>query len=169
MKLVAFLGNPGSQFKGTRHNAAWELCETMQKQGLIPDNWQSKFHSLYCKVGDTIFLKPQTYMNLSGQAIQEASKFYSIEPKNILIVHDDIELKFGEVKKQLGGGMGGHNGLRSIKQNLNTEEFSRLRIGVGRPEDINAHMDVATWVTAHFTDLESKLLEDVFQKAIVLI
>ncbi len=102
-------------------------------------------------------------MNLSGRSVQEAAKFYSIKPEDILVVHDDIELKFGEYKKQLGGGMGGHNGLRSIKQNLGTEQFMRLRIGVGRPEDNHSQMDVATWVTARFTELEEKLLQDLFK------
>lgn len=165
-KLVVFLGNMGSQF---RHNAGWMVCDKMVQSGIIPDNWQTKFHALYCKVGDTVYLKPQTYMNNSGISVQEAAKFYNIKADDILVVHDDIELKFGEIKMQLGGGMGGHNGLRSIKQHLNTEQFNRIRIGVGRPEDSNAHMDVATWVTAHFTDLEMHILEDLTQKASILI
>lgn len=162
-KLTAFLGNPGSQFKQTRHNTAWMLCDALIKDGAIPQNWQEKFHGLYCKVGDMVYLKPQTFMNLSGQSVQECAKFFSVKPEDILIVHDDIELKFGEFKKQLGGGMGGHNGLRSIKQSLGTDQFMRLRIGVGRPEDNNSQMDVATWVTARFSELEEKLLPDVFK------
>jgi len=168
-KIIVFLGNPGSQFNGTRHNTGWALCDMLQADGIIPTNWQNKFHALYCKDGETVYLKPQTYMNLSGQSVQEAAKFYNVKAENIIVVHDDIELKFGEVKKQLGGGMGGHNGLRSVKQNLGTDQFQRLRIGVGRPEDSNAHIDVATWVIGHFSDVEKSQMELVLKKAITLL
>jgi len=164
-KLVAFLGNPGSQFNGTRHNTGWGVLDKMIELGKINSSWQEKFHSKYCKVGETIFLKPLTYMNLSGTAVQEAAKFYAVKPEDIIIVHDDIELKFGEIKLQLGGGMGGHNGLRSVKQCLGTDKFQRLRVGVGRPEDNNCKMDVSSWVTAHFTDIENKCIQNIYEQA----
>lgn len=100
-------------------------------------------------------------MNLSGIAVQEAAKFFNIDVDNILIVHDDIELDFGVVKIQQGGGMAGHNGLRSIKQHMNSDNFYRLRIGVGRPEV----MDVASWVTARFSEQEEAKLPLAFSRA----
>lgn len=156
-KLVVFLGNPGSQYAKTRHNTAWLCCDT-----LINENrWQEKFHGLFIKDGETVYLKPQTFMNESGVSIQETAKFFNISADNILVVHDDIEMKFGDVKVQQGGGLGGHNGLRSVKQHMNTDTFWRLRIGVGRPQV----MDVASWVTSRFTEDEESNLVHVFSHA----
>lgn len=169
MNLIVFLGNPGSQYRQTRHNTGWLFCGYLEQRGHLSSSWQEKFHALVCKVGNTVYLKPQTFMNNSGISVQECAKFYNIDAKDILVVHDDIELKFGEVKKQLGGGMGGHNGLRSIKQNLNTDQFMRLRIGVGRPEDSNEHIDVATWVTSRFSEIEEKSLDSIMEKAVNLL
>lgn len=104
-------------------------------------------------------------MNESGTAVREAADFFGIKAENILVVHDDIELKFGEVRQQLGGGMGGHNGLRSIKQHMSTDKFLRLRIGIGRPEQSNLHIDVASWVLGRFTEIEKKELENTFSRA----
>ena len=155
-KLIVFLGNPGIQYRQTRHNAGWIVCDHFTRSQFISDSWQTKFHALYTKHGNAILLKPQTYMNESGIAVQEASKFYNIAPKDILVVHDDIELAFGTVRLQLGGGMGGHNGLRSIKQHIGTDQFSRLRIGIGRPP---AQIQVADFVLGRFTELEERQLE----------
>ncbi len=156
-RLIVFLGNPGSQYSQTRHNAGWLMCQSCVKE----DRWQEKFHGLFAKNGETIYLKPQTFMNESGISVQEATCFFNINPDNILIVHDDIEMKFSEVKIQKGGGMGGHNGLRSVKQHLNTDKFWRLRIGVGRPDV----MDVASWVTSRFSAEEESKLPLVFLRA----
>lgn len=160
--MIVFLGNPGVQYRCTRHNAGWLVCTHLQDIAGITDNWQTKFHGLYTKQGDTILLKPQTFMNVSGTSVQEAAKFYNIPAKDILVVHDDIELPFGTVKVQLGGGMGGHNGLRSVKQNLGTDQFRRLRIGVGRPPAV---MQVADFVLGRFTPLEEKQLESTLDNA----
>lgn len=156
-KLAVFLGNPGMQYKRTRHNTAWLFCDF-----LSGFQWQTKFHSQFCKDSNLVYLKPQTYMNESGLAVQEAAKFFSIKPQDILVVHDDIELPFGETRLQLGGGMGGHNGLRSVKQNLSTPEFMRLRIGIGRPV---GKIQVADYVLGRFSPVEEAQLEDVFRKA----
>lgn len=155
-KLIVFLGNPGIQYRQTRHNAGWIACDHLLKTRHITDSWQTKFHAQYTKQGNAILLKPQTFMNVSGVSVQEAAKFYNIQSKDILVVHDDIELPFGATKLQLGGGMGGHNGLRSIKQNLGTDQFMRLRIGVGRPPAV---MQVADYVLGRFSPLEEKQLE----------
>lgn len=155
-KLIVFLGNPGIQYRQTRHNAGWIACDHLLKTRHITDTWQTKFHAQYTKQGNAILLKPQTFMNVSGVSVQEAAKFYNIQSKDILVVHDDIELPFGTTKIQLGGGMGGHNGLRSIKQNLGTDQFMRLRIGVGRPPAV---MQVADYVLGRFSPFEEKQLE----------
>ena len=164
-KLIVFLGNPGLQYRQTRHNVAWLVCDSLcdMLSGTVPQiSWQSKFHGLYCKQGDSILLKPQTFMNESGISVQEASKFYNIDPKQVMVVHDDIELEFGKVKAQLGGGMGGHNGLRSVKQHLGTDQFRRLRVGVGRPD---ARVQVADHVLGRFSPVEERLIGSILECA----
>lgn len=161
MKMVVMLGNPGTQYKTTRHNAGFMFCSAV-----FPDfSWQTKFHAQYSKQSNIIYLLPQTFMNESGIAVQAAAEFFNIEPQNILVVHDDIEQEFGNVKIQRGGGMAGHNGLRSIKQHLGSDDFFRIRIGIGRPE----HSDVANYVLGHFSELEQKILENTFSKAAELL
>ncbi len=156
-KLIVFLGNPGTQYSRTRHNAPWLMIDNV-----IPEEkWNDKFHGIFLKKGETIYLKPQTYMNESGISVQEAAKFFNIKADSILIVHDDIEMKFSDVKIQKGGGMGGHNGLRSVKQHLNTDGFWRLRLGVGKP----AVMDVSSWVTSRFSEEEELKLPLMFSHA----
>lgn len=156
-KLIVFLGNPGPQYAKTRHNAGYLMCQSCVKE----DRWQEKFHGLFMKDKEKIYLKPLTYMNESGISVQEAANFFNIDSDCILIVHDDIEMKFSDVKIQKGGGMGGHNGLRSVKQHLNTDDFWRLRIGVGRPST----MDVASWVTSRFSEEEESKLPLVLSRA----
>lgn len=151
------LGNPGPQYRNTRHNAGFMFCDSLS----LPETWQTKFNGLYIKKGDTVFLKPQTFMNESGNSVQKAAKYFGIDSTDILVVHDDIEQEFGSVKIQRAGGMAGHNGLRSVKQNLSTDDFWRLRIGIGRPQ----HGDVASFVLGHFSELEEKMLEDTFVRA----
>ncbi|MBO4716923.1 MAG: aminoacyl-tRNA hydrolase [Spirochaetales bacterium] len=161
-KLIVFLGNPGIQYRQTRHNAGWILCDRVTERLGLDGKWQTKFHGLFIKNGNSVLLKPQTFMNESGFSIQEASRFFNIKPQEILVVHDDIELEFGEVRMQLGGGMGGHNGLRSVRQHLGTDQFRRLRIGVGRPP---ARIQVADYVLGRFTEIEEKQLQDILENA----
>ncbi len=162
-KIIVFLGNPGVQYKRTRHNAGWLVCDALTEKNGINQTWMTKFHSLYLKAGNLLLLKPQTYMNESGLAVQEAAKFYAIEPDSILIVHDDVELPFGTVKLQQGGGLGGHNGLKSIKTHFGTDSFCRLRIGVGRPP---SPISVADFVLGRFSPEEEKILPQILDKAI---
>ncbi|MBQ7644939.1 MAG: aminoacyl-tRNA hydrolase [Spirochaetales bacterium] len=161
-KMIVFLGNPGIQYRLTRHNVGFMVCDKVLKLMGESSSWQTKFHALFIKRGPCVLLKPQTFMNESGISVQEASKFFGIAPSDILVVHDDIELPFGEVRRQLGGGMGGHNGLRSVRQHLGTDAFCRLRIGVGRP---SGGMQVADYVLARFSPLEEKQLELTLESA----
>lgn len=165
-KLIVFLGNPGLQYRQTRHNVGWLVCDSLcdRISKTVPQiSWQTKFHGLYTKQGDSILLKPQTFMNESGISVQEAAKFYNIDPKQIMVVHDDIEMEFGQIKAQLGGGMGGHNGLRSVKQHIGTDQFRRLRVGVGRPD---ARIQVADYVLGRFSPIEERMLETVLESAV---
>src|SRR5918912_4279209 len=133
--LVAGLGNPGREYERTRHNAGWlVLDELARRQG---GSWRSKFSGSLAEVrlGERrlALLKPETYMNESGRSVGAAARFYKVPPEHTLLVHDDVDLEEGRLQARLGGGLAGHNGLRSIAQHLGTNDFLRLRIGVGRP------------------------------------
>lgn len=157
IKLIAFLGNPGPNYKNTRHNAGYILFDELNGA----ETTLSKFHSFYVKKGAIHMIKPLTYMNLSGTAVSEAASFFKLKPEEILICHDDLELPLGEVRLQQGGGLQGHNGLRSIKERLGSADFHRLRIGIGRP----AHGDVRLYVTSPFKEDEMILLRQSLHKA----
>lgn len=157
-KMIVFLGNPGNQYEKTRHNAGRLFCSFLNPAG----PWQTKFHGEFFKEGEVVWLRPSTYMNESGLSVRECSDFFGIPADRILAVHDDIELGFGRVILRAGGGTGGHNGLRSLKQHLGTDGFVRLRIGVGRPE---GPMDVASFVLSRFSEKEETELPAVFSLA----
>ena len=161
--MVVFLGNPGIQYRQSRHNVGFMVCDRFLERMNLTDSWQTKFHAGFLKQLSYVLLKPQTFMNGSGVSVQEASRFFGITPDNILVVHDDIELPFGEVRRQIGGGMGGHNGLRSVRQHLGTDAFGRLRVGVGRP---SGGMQVADFVLARFSPVEEKQMENILDSAV---
>jgi PTH1 family peptidyl-tRNA hydrolase len=155
IELVAFLGNPGPIYAHNRHNAGWLLSENMPLLDSIL--WKKKHNGLFSKIGNVCFLKPETYMNVSGIAVQSAAIFLKIPPERILIVHDELDLTLGQASFKFSGGLNGHNGLRSIKACLGSADFWRLRIGIGRPEK----GEVINWVLSDFTSDESPLLERV--------
>ena len=189
IELVAFLGNYGEEYKNTRHNTAWLFEDSVRYLSNL--SWQNKFKaefavedykSLVQKMvdlnilklrsdsslpvpencpGKIYFMKPLTYMNLSGQAVIEACKFYKISAENVLIVHDEIELALGFLSLKWSGGLGGHNGLRSLKEVFGTPDFWRLRFGVGKPSNGN----VADYVLGRFSQDESITLSQVFSVA----
>lgn len=134
--LVAGLGNPGREHEHDRHNAGWMVADELARRHGA--TWRAKFSG---KLGETrldgarvALLKPETYMNESGRAIASAARYFKVEPEDLLVVHDDVDLELGRLQARLGGGLAGHNGLRSIAQALGTQDFVRLRIGVGRPQ-----------------------------------
>jgi peptidyl-tRNA hydrolase, PTH1 family len=133
--LVAGLGNPGREYERTRHNAGWMVMDELARRH--GGSFRSKFSGQLSetRVDDLklALLKPETYMNVSGQSIGAAGKFFKVDPADVLIVHDDVDLEPGRLQAKFGGGLAGHNGLRSIAQALGTNDFLRLRIGVGRP------------------------------------
>jgi PTH1 family peptidyl-tRNA hydrolase len=133
--LVAGLGNPGREYARTRHNAGWMVAEELAARHA--GSWRSKFSGRLADVrldGQRLaLLEPETYMNESGTSIGAAARFFKVEPAALLVVHDDVDLEEGRLQARAGGGLAGHNGLRSIAQALGGQDFLRLRIGVGRP------------------------------------
>jgi len=135
MKLIVGLGNPGEKYKSNRHNAGVIVLDSfIQKTNseFVPS---SKMESLVTQVKGMHFCKPQNFMNNSGNAVSKMSTFYKISPKDICVVHDDLDLEFGVVKLQIGRGSAGHNGVQDIIEKLGTKDFWRLRVGIGRPVD----------------------------------
>lgn len=179
IQLTAFLGNFGAEYAKTRHNAAWLFLERLPFAAGL--SWQEKYKAQFasmdadefaarCGIPESAlsdaprrlcFMKPETYMNLSGEAVGEAASFLKIKSENILIVHDEIELPLGTVSLKWSGGLGGHNGLRSIRQRLGTADFWRLRFGVGKCRD----GDVAGYVLSAFRKEELPALDKVFDAA----
>jgi peptidyl-tRNA hydrolase, PTH1 family len=133
--LVAGLGNPGREYERTRHNAGWMVMDELARRH--GGSFRSKFSGQLSETRlddlKLALLKPETYMNVSGQSIGAARKFFKVDPADVLVVHDDVDLEPGRLQAKFGGGLAGHNGLRSIAQALGTNDFLRLRIGVGRP------------------------------------
>ncbi|MEA5113770.1 MAG: aminoacyl-tRNA hydrolase [Geobacteraceae bacterium] len=136
VKLVVGLGNPGSRYQWTRHNAGFMVLDRLSVTAGI--SIAKKTFSGLCGEGHwqgirIILLKPQTFMNLSGRSVAEAARFHKIDLDDLIVVHDDLDIPFGRIKMKSGGGNGGHNGLKSITSSLGSGEFIRLRIGIGRP------------------------------------
>ena len=134
--LVAGLGNPGREYADTRHNVGFMVADELARRH--GGSWRAKFSGDLAEMRlDNLrlaVLKPQTYMNESGRSVGAAVRFFKVEPEALLVVHDEVDLEPGRLQARLGGGLAGHNGLRSVAQHLGTPEFARLRIGVGRPE-----------------------------------
>lgn len=186
IQLVVFLGNYGSEYSKTRHNVAWQFLDSLPFSSRF--SWQQKFKgeflsfsreelsSLFCeskilyakdgspvKVSDNAppkvyFLKPLTYMNNSGLSAIELASFFKIKPEEILVVHDELEMSLGFVSLKFSGGLGGHNGLRSMKSVFNTPDFWRLRFGLSKPSGV----DIADYVLSPFSQDERIVLDSVF-------
>lgn len=159
--IIAGLGNPGAKYEMTRHNAGF-LAIDMLAMKQNKEIKRLKFHALTCDAEiegkKCLLMKPQTFMNNSGEAIGEAAKFYKIPPQNIIVLSDDISLDVGKIRIRRKGSAGGHNGLKSIIAHLGSEDFPRVKIGVGKKP--NAYMDLADWVLGGFPkELEPQLKE----------
>lgn len=158
--LVAGLGNPGPGYSRNRHNVGqMVLDELASRMGGRFKAHKSRAQVLEGRIGiggpRVVLAKPLTYMNLSGGPVSALARFYGIEPGNVVAVHDEIDIPFNSVKLKLGGGEGGHNGLRDISKALGTKDYLRVRVGVGRPP---GRMDTADWVLKDFGSAESKEL-----------
>jgi len=157
--MLVGLGNPGPKYERTRHNVGFRVAEEAARR-LGADLDQTKFGAL-CGVAkkDRIALVlPQTYMNVSGESVGAAARFWKVDPASIVVAHDEIDLEFDRIQVKVGGGVAGHNGLKSLQQHLGTTDFVRVRIGVGRPP---AGWEGADWVLAKFTPAEEHTLRDV--------
>ena len=145
LKLIVGLGNPGSEYTKTRHNAGFWFVEELAAANGAQFRAEKKFHGEVAKIHlagrDIWLLKPQTFMNRSGQAIKSLASFYRIEADNILVAHDELDLEVGVIKLKASGGHGGHNGLRDTIAHLGTKDFHRLRIGIGHPGSKNQVVD----------------------------
>ena len=134
--LVVGLGNPGREYGNNRHNVGWMIVDELARRH--GGSWKGKFSGQLAEIrvdGHKVaLLKPETYMNDSGRPVSAAARFFKVDPESVLVVHDDGDLDLGRLQARKGGGLAGHNGLRSIAQHLKTQDFLRLRVGVGRPE-----------------------------------
>ncbi|MFW5995401.1 MAG: aminoacyl-tRNA hydrolase, partial [Spirochaetia bacterium] len=163
ISLCVFLGNPGREYVHSRHNAGFMLAGLHRSTRNA--SWQEKFHGQYAEVLDggrkIHLLKPQTFMNKSGISVAAAASFFKVDVRGDLVVHDELELPFGTVGYRLGGGLGGHNGLRSVAERLGSKDFARLRIGIGRPRGGS----VSSYVLSQFNSDEKAVLERVLHAA----
>ena len=165
MFLVAGLGNPGTAYTLTRHNAGF-----MAVDGIASSHgfqaWHTKKKSVLAlgqmSPGQVLLLKPQTFMNASGESLQEVMAFYKIPLDNVWVIHDDIDLPVGEIRIKQGGGNAGHNGLKSIDAHVG-KDYHRIRIGIGRPE---RKEEVVSWVLSKFSEEEFKKMQQAFQKVV---
>lgn len=154
--LIVFLGNPGVKYEGTRHNAGFMAADAMAKAKGVSIN-RLRFHALtaQCVIGgeNVLLMKPQTYMNLSGEAVGEAARFYKIPPEHVIVISDEMALPIGKLRIRMKGSAGGHNGLKNIISHLGTEAFPRIRLGVGTPP--HADYDVKDWVLSAFKNQDA--------------
>jgi PTH1 family peptidyl-tRNA hydrolase len=165
IELAAFLGNPGPEYAGNRHNAGWLMAAKLPFYNSL--TWHNKFKGRYAEKEGSRFIMPLTFMNLSGEAAGAAASFFKIPPEHIIVVHDELELPLGTISLKYSGGLGGHNGLRSLKANLGSADFWRIRIGIGRPGDRlpgeggppGSGKGVYEWVLSDFTREEAPALE----------
>lgn len=164
-KLIVGLGNPGPKYLWTRHNAGFIVLDRLSGQAGIGVTRKS-FSGLYGEGNHRghrlLLLKPQTFMNLSGRAVAEALRFHKLTLADLIVIHDDLDIPFGSLKLKEGGGHGGHNGLRSLAQELGGSGYLRLRIGIGRP----AHGDVTGYVLQNFASQEMQGLSHVVEGAV---
>ncbi|OZC72315.1 aminoacyl-tRNA hydrolase [Rhodococcus sp. 06-462-5] len=164
--LIVGLGNPGPQYEKTRHNVGFMVADALAGRigSAFSSHKKSNSDIVQARLGSraVIIAKPRTFMNLSGQPVAALARFFSIEPANIVVVHDELDIDFGALRLKLGGGEGGHNGLRSISQHLSTKDYLRVRVGVGRPP---GRMDPASFVLKPFSAAERKDLGVVVEEA----
>jgi PTH1 family peptidyl-tRNA hydrolase len=164
MLAVFGLGNPGEKYSKTRHNAGFIILDELAKnKGMV---WASepKFKAETAKDGDLLLIKPLTHMNNSGESASAVVNFYKLSFQDIMVVHDEVDLEFGRIKKQLGGSSAGHHGIEDIIEKLGTTEFWRIRVGVGRPVD--KRFDVMDWVLSDFSEYELEFIKREGQVAI---
>lgn len=171
MKLVVGLGNPGRKYQATRHNAGFWWLDAVAHAAHAEFRREARFHGEVARVpGSEIWLlKPETYMNESGRAVGALATFYRIAPAEILVAHDELDLPAGGVKLKFGGGLSGHNGLRDIAPALGTQDFWRLRIGIGHPRDLSgSQQEVVDYVLHPPRQEERKAIAEALDRAMAI-
>ncbi len=164
--IVAFLGNPGIKYNGTRHNAGFMAADAMEKKlGVSINKMRFKALTQTVDIGGkkVLLMKPQTFMNLSGDAIVQAANFYKVLPERVIVVSDETALPIGKLRIRRGGSAGGHNGLKSVIARLGTDQFPRIRLGVG--DKPHPDYDMADWVLSAFKGQDAADMELVAKKA----
>ncbi len=162
MHLIVGLGNIGDKYQLTRHNIGFLVIDEITKNLNTSNINKSNFKSDLFKSGYNLYSKPKTYMNLSGEAVHAIKEYYKLENENIIVIHDDLDLPFGSVKFKIGGGHGGHNGLKSIDSYIG-KDYIRVRVGIGKPQD---KTQVANYVLSNFSKEELNKLEDIISHTI---
>ena len=168
MKIMAGLGNPGQKYDKTKHNTGFMTMDHyLDEKGLSLD--KDKFEGLWTKQKingeDVILLEPQTYMNESGRSVSQVANFFKVDPEDILIIQDDMDMPIGKIRIRANGKSGGHNGIKSIIRDLGTEKFNRLKIGIRHPKNAT----VVSWVLTPFNDEQQKLMDDAFDTSVKII
>lgn len=165
MKLIVGLGNPGGEYDETRHNVGFQVIDEL-KQQFSHAVFDKKFKGLMARarIGgeDTVLLKPMTYMNVSGESVGPAAGFFKIPPEDIIVIHDELDIEPGRIKLKKGGGHGGHNGLKSLVKHLPNANFTRVRLGIGRPPP---RWETANYVLGKFTKQEQPVIQEVIRSA----
>jgi peptidyl-tRNA hydrolase, PTH1 family len=166
IRLIVGLGNPGREYEDTRHNVGFWWVDELAQAQKISFKSEAKFHSLTGRgtahEHEVLLLKPQTFMNHSGRAVGALAQFYKIAPAEILVVHDELDLQPGIARLKMGGGHGGHNGLKDIITHLGTKDFWRLRLGIGHPGE---RTEVSNYVLGNPRAEDKKLIDDAMHKA----
>ncbi|HEY7575272.1 MAG TPA: aminoacyl-tRNA hydrolase [Thermoanaerobaculia bacterium] len=166
MKLIVGLGNPGREYRETRHNIGFMVADALAERWRVDDQWRERFDALQIKTtvgGEPVLLsKPLTFMNLSGQAVRELLHYFKVEPADLLVVIDDVNLPLGRLRARARGTAGGHNGLESIIAELGTTELARLRVGVGRGD---RRRDLADYVLDRFDAGEKDVVDETIGRA----
>ena len=172
LQLLVGLGNPGDKYAGTRHNVGFMALERLAAAAGVPFKNQAKLHGLFCEVGQGAsrlrLLMPQTFMNASGRSIRAALDWYGLEPGQLLLLVDDMDLPLGRLRLRLSGGAGGHNGLRSTIAHLGGQEFPRLRIGIGAPalNPVERKQRTVGHVLGRFAPADQPVLEEVLEEVL---
>lgn len=158
MKLIVGLGNPGKRYEKTRHNIGFQVIDRLSEKWGIPCR-QTKFKGLYgtgvWRGVKVILLKPLTYMNLSGESVRQFVDYFKIAPEDIIVIYDDLDLPVGKIRLRQKGSSGGHNGMKSLIEHLGTQEFNRIRVGIGRP---HGRTSVIDYVLSDFTEEEQEAM-----------
>ena len=168
MKLIVGLGNPGKMYERNRHNVGFMIVDRFAKQHNIKLSTKKKkavFGRGKCEGTDVVILKPQTFMNLSGEAVLYLASFLKIKTTNIIVVADDTELELGRLRIRRSGGSGGHNGIKSLIYSLKSDNFPRVKFGIGKPSD-DLEYDLCDFVLGNFSSSEKEILDQEFEKIV---